>query len=172
MKTSLKTGFLVWAVILSGNVMAQENTQADNNLLHYYDRELFQWDYDFWSGLSLNYQNQNSRTVFGLKDSMKKALALYDDSYQKYRTYRAKNTWGHILFWGGYAAVLSSPFIITYGARHDSLISQETAIISLGVMGGGLLSSLIGSLLMTSGQEDIFDAIKSYNRHRIIDYTY
>ena len=58
---------LVSALTFSGNLTAQENTQIDSDLPRYYDSELFQWDYSMFGGLKLNFQNQSSVTIYGIK---------------------------------------------------------------------------------------------------------
>jgi hypothetical protein len=170
MKTVLKTGFLALAIIFSGNIMAQENTETNSNLLHYYDRELFQWDFGMFSGLTLNYQNQSSRTNYGINDSMKNALARYKDTNRQYRLYRGKTAAGNILIWGGLAAVIGGVYIPIFGDRQDYSIYGNNFKIGLGVMLGGLVSELIGSLILQSGQENIFKAVNLYNRNIISDY--
>jgi hypothetical protein len=109
--------------------------------------------------------------MFGLKESMQKALASYDDTNQKYLAYRKKTLWGNIFFWSGYAAVLSGPFILVYGPREGDNYTSGTLNATWGVMGGGLVSLLIGSFLFYAGQENIFDAVNLYNRNRIADYN-
>jgi hypothetical protein len=84
MKAFIKIGFFSLVLLFSQNLAAQESIQENNDLLNYYGTELFQWSYDSWGGLNLNYQNQSSKTVFGLKESMQKALASYNDTNQKY----------------------------------------------------------------------------------------
>jgi hypothetical protein len=162
----MKIGVFTLVLLFSQNLFAQENIQENNNLLNYYGTELFQWSYDFWGGLNLNYQNQSSKTMFGLRDSMQKALALYDDTNQKYLSYKKKTLLGNIFFWSGYAAILSGPFILAYGHNYSS----TTLNVTQGVLGGGLVSLLIGSFIFTSGQENIFDAVNLYNKNKMMEY--
>jgi hypothetical protein len=35
---------------------------------------------------------------------------------------------------------------------------------------GGLVTEIIGAVILQSGQENIFNAVNLYNRHRIDDY--
>jgi hypothetical protein len=170
MKTFIKIGFFALALLFSQNLFAQEDIQENNTLLNYYGTELFQWSYDFWGGLNLNYQNQSSKTMFGLKDSMQKALSSYNDTNQKHLSYKKKTLLGNIVFWTGYAAVLSSPFILAYGPREGDNYSQATMNATWGVLGGGLVTMLISTFIFTSGQEDIFDAVNLYNRNKITEY--
>jgi len=166
----MKIGFFSLVLLFSQNLAAQENVQENNNLLNYYGTELFQWSYDFWGGLNLNYQNQSSKTMFGLKDSMQKALTSYNDTNQKYLSYKKKTLLGNIFFWSGYAAVLSSPFILVYGSGEGGNYSSTAVNASFGVIGGGLVSMLISAFVFTSGQENIFDAVNLYNRNKIAEY--
>ena len=171
MKVFMKIGICALVLLfsqISQNLAAQENVQENNALLNYYSTELFQWSYDFWAGLSLNYQNQSSTTMFGLKESMQKALALYDDTNQKFLSYKKNTLIGNIFFWSGYTAILSSPFIWLFGPREGG--DPGTLYASLGVMGGGLVSLIVGSFVLNSAQVNIFDAVNLYNRNRIADY--
>ena len=169
MKISVKI-LPILVLFLSQNLVAQDNIQTNRDILHYYDTEFFQWNYDFWGGLTLNFQNQNSSTMFGLRDSMVRALSLYDDSYRQYRSYRSKNITGNVFFWTGFAAILASPFIFVYGPWDGDTIRTSTVNTGLGVMSGGLISLLIGSFVLNSGQVNLFDAVNIYNRNRIIDF--
>jgi hypothetical protein len=112
--------------------------------------------------------------MFGLKESMQKALASYNDTNQIFLSYKKKTLLGNIFFWSGFAAVLSSPLILAFGPREgdDFTISTTTTYVSLGLMGGGLISLIAGSFVLSSGQENIFDAVNLYNRNRIADYKY
>jgi len=172
MKTFIKIGFLTLILFFSQNLFAQESNQENNDLVNYFSTELFQWSYDFWGGMNLNYQNQSSKTMFGLKDSMQKALAFYDDTNQKFLSYKKKTLLGNIFFWSGYAALLSSPFIL-FSGTNESVDCYSTVVgASLGVFGGGLISMIIGNLMFSSAQENIFDAINLYNRNKLAEYKY
>lgn len=166
----LKSGFLVLVVLFAQNVIAQEEAPKNIDLLSYYNTELFQWSYDFWGGKSLNYQNQSSTTMAGLKDSMEKALSAYEDTNKKFLSYKNKTLVGHILFWTGYTAVLTSPFIAAYGPRDGDALTPDTFGATMGVMGGGLAVLTAGAILWDLGQEDIFDAVNLYNRTKIAEY--
>ncbi|MDR1302841.1 MAG: hypothetical protein LBK43_10295, partial [Treponema sp.] len=71
MKTVSKICFLTLAMIFSGKLVAQEIVQTNDNLLSYYDAELFQWSYSMFGGLTLNFKNQSAITTYGIKDNMK-----------------------------------------------------------------------------------------------------
>ena len=172
MKVSIKIGFFALALLFSQNLIAQENNQENNDLLKYYGTEFFQWSYDFWGGMNLNYQNQSSKTMFGLKESMQKALASYDNTNQKFLSYKKKTLLGNIFFWSGYAALLSSPFILFSGLNDDVDCYSTVVGASVGVFGGGLISMIIGNFMFSSGQENIFDAINLYNRNKLAEYKY
>jgi hypothetical protein len=116
-----------------------------------------------FGGLTLNFQNQSSITTFGLKESMKKVLIEYEDTNQQYRSYRGKTIAGNILMWGGLATL--------FAGAYAPLFSNENNLkIGLGIMLGGVVSEIIGAFVLQSGQENIFNAINLYNRHRINDY--
>jgi hypothetical protein len=169
MKTFLKINFFALVLVLSGNLMAQENEQTNNSFSHYYDTELFQWSYSMFGGLTLNFQNQSSVTMYGVKDSMKNAFFQYEDANQQYRSYRGKTIAGNILMWGGLATVLVGAYVPIFGNWEDSTYENNLKI-GLGIMLGGLVSEIIGVFVLQSGQENIFDAVNLYNRHRINGY--
>ncbi|MDR0644626.1 MAG: hypothetical protein LBG05_06920 [Treponema sp.] len=172
MKTSSKICFLALAMIFSGNLAAQEilETKTNSNLLSYYDTELFQWSYSMFGGLALNFQNQSSVTMYGIKESMKNAFIQYEDTNQRYRSYRGKTIAGNILLWGGFATVLAGAYVPIFGTSQDNNNYENTFKISIGVMLGGLVTEIIGAFILQSGQENIFDAVNLYNRYRINDY--
>jgi len=171
MSRFIKIGFLALTLVLffSQNLAAQEDVQENKSLLNFYSTELFQWSYDFWGGLYLNYQNQSSRTIFGLRESMQKPFTLYDDTKQKFQSYKTKTLLGNIFFWSGYAVILSSPFILAYGDSGNDYYSLAVDV-TLGALGSGIIFILIGNLLFTSGQENIFDAVNLYNKNKLAEY--
>jgi len=85
--------------------------------------------------------------------------------------YRWKNISGNIFLWGGFATVVG-------GALHLSLQDANSRDFnrnvqtSFGLMLGGLFVEIIGSFILTSGQENIFNAVRLYNRNRIEDYAF
>lgn len=164
-KNFLKICFLASALAFSGTLAAQEIEKTDNRFLSYYDTELFQWSYSLFGGLTLNFQNQSSLTSFGmLKDTMKNALFQYEDVDKKYRSYRNRTIASHTLIWTGFAAIMAGPALGNWKAGSDS------TRIGIGVTLGGLVAELIGIVLFHSGQENIFDAVNLYNRHKIRDH--
>jgi len=169
MNRFLKICFFMLAVIFSGNLLAQESIQANNNLLNYYNAELFHWSYNMLGGLSLNLYNQSSSTLFGINNSMKEALQSYPDSSQEYNTYKRKNTTGNILMWGGLAIILGGAFIPAIGIN-DSDNFDRYLQAYLGVTIGGAVTTLVGSFFLSSGQENLFYAVNNFNRAKIGDY--
>jgi len=167
MKIALKTGFLMLAVILSGNLMAQESAQANSNLSDYYNTELFHWSYNMIGGLSLNLYNQSSSTMFGINKSMIDALKLYPDSAQEYDSYRRNNLTGNLLLWGGVAAVLGGAFIPIFGNSDNLDLNLK---IYAGLSIGGAISTIVGSFFLSSGQENLFYAVNNFNRAKIREY--
>jgi len=167
MKVFMKVGFLALVLLFSHNLVAQENTQENNDFLNYYNTELFHWSYSIRGDLNLN--NQSSTTFFGINKSMQNALALYDDTYQKSISYKKKTLFGNIFLWTGCVAILASQFI-----QIPDLISPRSTTIytytSYGFLGGGLLSAIVGGSIIASGQKNIFDAVDLYNRNKIAEY--
>jgi hypothetical protein len=161
--------FVTAAIVFSGNLTAQETAQTNNNLSFYYDAELFQWSYSAFGGLTLNFKNQSSLTTFGIKDAMKNVLGNYEDTNQRYRSYRDKTIAGNILVWSGLATVLAGAYMPLFG-KWDWAAYENNARIGLGIALGGLVTEIIGVYVLQSGQEKIFDAVSLYNRHRIEEY--
>jgi hypothetical protein len=170
MKMFSKICFLILAMIFSGKLAAQEIAETNSNLVSYYNTELFQWSYSMFGGLALNFQNQSSITVFGIKDNMKNAFMHYEDTNQRYRSYRGKVIAGNILMWGGLAAVLAGACVPISENWQDNNNYENNLKIGLGVMLGGLVTEITGAFVLQSGQENIFDAVNLYNRRRISDY--
>ncbi|MDR1301249.1 MAG: hypothetical protein LBK43_02120, partial [Treponema sp.] len=137
--------------------------------LSYYDAELFQWSYSMFGGLTLNFKNQSAITTYGIKDNMKDAFIHYEDTNQQYRSYRSKTIAGNILVWGGLATVLTGVYVPIFGDRQNNTYENNFKI-GMGVMLGGLITEIIGAVILQSGQENIFNAVHSYNRHKINDY--
>jgi hypothetical protein len=169
MKIFSKICFLVLVVGFSGKLTAQETAQPSSDLQPCYDRDLFQWSYSMFSGLTLNFQNQSSVTMYGIKESMKKALAQYEDANQQYRSYRNKTIAGNILVWTGFAAAISGAFVPICWDSNDNAYDNNSRI-GIGVALGGLVTEIIGAFVLQSGQENIFDAVNLYNRHKIDSY--
>jgi hypothetical protein len=169
MKVFSKIYFFAFVMIFSGKLVAQEIIQPNNNLSSYYDAELFQWSYSMFGGLTLNYKNQSSITMYGIKDTMKNALIQYEDANQQYRSYRGKTIAGSILAWGGLATVLAGAYMPILGDWQDKTYENNLKI-GLGVMLGGLVTEIIGVFILQSGQENIFNAVNLYNHHKIDDY--
>jgi uncharacterized membrane protein len=170
MKLVLKIGFLALAISFSNKLVAQETAQTNNDLLHYYDTELFQWSYNMFGGLTLNFQNQSSVTTYGIKEPMKNAIIQYEDTNQQYRSYRGKTIAGNILLWGGLTTVLVGAYMPIFGDWQNYNTYENNFKTSLGIMLGGLVTEIIGVFILQSGQENIFNAVNLYNRHRIDDY--
>jgi hypothetical protein len=161
--------FLSLILFLPVNLAAEEQLyeQKYNNLLQYYDTTLFQWDYNMFNGLTLNFQNQNSVVMYGIKNSMKTALLQYEDTSQQYNIYQKKTIAGNILMWGGMGAIISGICVPSPWDRWDNDINMN---IAFGLILGGAISEIIGVFVLQSGQENIFDAVNLYNRRKISDY--
>ena len=164
MKALLRIGFLAAAIFFSGTLMAQENTQANSDLLNIYDTELFSWSYTTFGGLSLNLYNQSSSTVFGIGKTMQNALELFPDSSQEYDSYRRKNITGNVLTWGGLAVMLAGAFVPIMG---DDDTFDTRMIIFSSAMGVGVISVIVGSFISSSALENLFYAVSNYNRNKM-----
>jgi len=169
MKTIFKITVFALAINFCGSLTAQENMEIDNNLGHYYDSELFNWSYSMFGGVSLNYLNQSSSTIYGIHTSMRNALLSYSDSGQEYKSYKWKNLTGNILMWGGVVMAISA-FIPLYTDTNDNNISELNRNISLSLSFGGLVTTFTGIFFNASGQKNIFNAVTMFNRQKIMEY--
>jgi hypothetical protein len=120
-----------------------------------------------WGGMTLNFQNQSVVPIYGIKEPMKRALLQYEDTSQQYQAYRGKNTAGNILMRGGLTAVVVGLFL-PIDWRDETYTNNYEA--AAGLMIGGSVSEIIGLFVLQSGQENIFNAVTMYNRHRIREY--
>ncbi|MDR2601620.1 MAG: hypothetical protein LBC53_04115 [Spirochaetaceae bacterium] len=154
-------------MIFSGKLAAQETIQTNDNLAFYYDAELFQWNYGFFEGLTLNFKNQSSNPMFGINTRMKNALVQYEDSNQQYRVYHGKNIAGNILMWSGFTATVTGMYMPLF---LDLDYSEKNLKIVLGTVLGGFVTELVGIVILHSGNENIFNAVNVYNRNKIKDY--
>jgi hypothetical protein len=167
MKNFLKISFLASALVFSGTLAAQEFEKSHSDFLFHYDTELFQWSYSSFGGLALSFQNQSSLTSFGmLKEPMKNALLQYEDVNKKYRAFKGKALAGRVLMLTGLAAILAGAYIPILGSWRDGSLDNNLRI-GLGVGLGGLVTGIIGTVIFNAGQENIFDAVNIYNRHKI-----
>ncbi|MDR2491605.1 MAG: hypothetical protein LBD20_09420 [Spirochaetaceae bacterium] len=162
--------FIVTTLIFSAHLAAQHEEKS-SAIIRYYDTELFQWNFGFFNGLTLNYKNQNSIPAFGIKSSMKKALSQYQDTEKLYRSYRVKTGVGQFLIWTGVSALLVGAYLPMFLYHDDYAAYEENYKLPLYLMGGGLLAEIIGSFITISGQETIFNAVNTYNRHKIAEYN-
>ena len=165
-KTKLTALFLIACLAIPQSLFAQDNSLSFE---HIYDSELFQWNYNMFGGLILNYQNQTSGIFFGLNNhNMREALLSYPDSAREYKAYRTKNIWGNGLLWGGLALSMIASLVPLFAITPDSSLDDDARMwrISLGVSVTGLVAAIAGAIAHSSGQESIFTAVNMHNRNR------
>lgn len=167
----MKKTFCVAAVLLAG-VSQLVIAQGSNPLVSYYDSELFQFSYNMFGGLTLNYRNQASSTQFGIPQNMKTVLHTYPDSKAYIESYSKLNLAGNILLWGGLAAALVGAYYPLFAMDLDGTTEDwDTQYkISLGFAVGGLVSSLVGAFLYPASFEKLCQGVNAYNRHKITEY--
>ena len=167
MRMYLKVAAVLLGLFIVQNLAAQENTDAETNadLVNYYNAELFHWNYNWFAGMRLSFQNQNTSTQFGISKNMVEALKLYPDTNEYYQSYRKKNITGNIFLWSGFAIAIGSAFTMPFITE-----TEETIPIFMGLSFGGLVMELIGIFILPSAQENLFNAINSYNRHKMSEY--
>ena len=168
MKNAFILLVLVLLLVFVQNTDAQETGHGNINFQQFYDSEMFQWNFNMFGGLTLNYQNQNSSITFGINQAMKNALLQFPDSAQAYNSYRKKNTVGNILIYGGVAIILSAYIPLYNQILNDNPIDTLNRNIgwAIGLSSGGAISTLIGSFVYSSGQEDLFSAVNMFNRNK------
>jgi len=172
MKVMFKVFTLVFVLLFSQNLFAEDDKQVDEDhkqvdteILQYYDSEFFQWNYNIWNGITLNFKEQSSTIFFGIPDVMKNAFSLYEDSSIEYNNYYDKMITGNILTFTGLGAALGG---LTYSMISFDNLRNYTAgwIIFL----GGALIELAGVIIRDDSIENLFNAVKLYNRHMINSY--
>jgi hypothetical protein len=154
--------------IFSQNIIAQENISPNNNLLQYYNNELFKWSYDAIGGFKLTYQDQVSSLSFGINKNMAEALKLYPDTAEYYESYHKKNVAGNVLLWSGFGIAIGSIISMPIILNEDTFAAGYPII--MGVSLGGLAIELIGSFILPSGYESLANSVKLFNRHKIEEY--
>jgi hypothetical protein len=161
--------FLAAAFMVSPQLMAEDEgqTTGTGGLLRYFDQELFQWNSNIFSGITLNFQNQSSTVLFGVNNTMKEAFARYPDVHKEYESYRKKTLSGNILMWGGFTAALGGAIMPVFSTEDNF---ERDLKIALCVMLGGLVIELTGAAIISSGQANIYHAVNRYNRNRIRDF--
>ncbi|MDR0527629.1 MAG: hypothetical protein LBG79_07445 [Spirochaetaceae bacterium] len=146
----------------------QENKQPEVDTQKKY--ELFQWDFKFFGGLILSFKDESAIISYGITDSMKEAIMSYKNSSAAYKSYEKKKIAGNIMLWGGMAMICSVLFMPLYSERgiNDAVFDNSTKIAA-GLVCGGFVMEFIGALLSSSSQENLFNAVKLYNRHKLYD---
>jgi len=165
MKMYFKVVSLLLGLFVVQNLAAQQSTDMEINsdLVNHYNYELFHWDYNWFTGLRLNFQNQSS-SLLNLNKNMANALKLYPDSNEYYQSYRKISIMGNIFLWGGFAIAMGGAVLMPIFP--DGYSNQ----VIWGVALGGIAIELIGAFIMPTAYEKLFYAVRSYNQHRISEY--
>jgi len=146
----------------------QNLEQPPTYFTQFYDTEMFQWNRNFFGGLTLNYQNQNKRIFWGVNSTMENALLRYPDSGEAYNTYKRLNTTGSYMIIGG-AGVMTFgyfyPFLKSGYYYYDYDLYLRNMEIAAGIIGTGLIIEIIGLLMKSAGRENLFHAVNMYNRN-------
>lgn len=168
MKNLRMTLISVFILLTAQILVAQENGSTDEpiSFLQLYDTELFQWNYDMSSGLTLNYQNQSSGIAFGINNAMRDALLGFPDSGEEYKLFRRKNITGTALIYGGLAMILAAAFIPLITISDNAEVELRDLRLTFGFLCGGSLSAITGSFVLTSGHRNLFNAVNTFNRNK------
>ncbi len=157
------------------------HAQANIDLLAYYDMQTIRIGYQSFEGLVLTYQNETYTTSMGLARNMKEVLGRYEDTKRLVDSYSAKNLAGTILlssgvgFTVGAATVPLVTFATISGSPNYATASKAEALTAAyawtAVLAGvGLLSEVVGAVILPSSFQDLAQGVNTYNRHRIEEF--
>jgi hypothetical protein len=151
---------------------AQENTQPENDLIGYYENELFHWEGGPLGMMLLKYQDKTAVSVFDMPAVMRDALRQYPESSRQYDMYRQKNIAGSVVIWTGAAAVIGGLLMSAININEDQEVRDRNMNISLNVTLAGLVTELIGQFIIHGGsRKNLFNAVNIYNRNKINEYN-
>lgn len=147
-------------------------SQDKNDLLNYYDNELIKININSGAGLLLSIDGTTSTLGLGISPVIEKALSSFPDSKSLFQSYKIDDLNGNVLLWGGLAICLGGSLYASYIVDTNQNIAFESPeiYISMSCMVGGLLTELIGAMIMNKGTEDLINAINSYNRNKIKEF--
>jgi hypothetical protein len=168
MKMKMKT---MAALLLSASIaLCGEDAKDAKELLGFYDTELIKVNYQTMGGLALSYKGQSTATMMGISGEFQRILGEYEDSGRLMRSYRTKNLAGNILMFGGAAASLCAAYypLLANDSINDWSYSDFRASIYISI--GGLIASLVGSFILPSGYQDLFNSVNSYNRNKLAEF--
>lgn len=156
-------------LLVSQNTNAQEieNDKTDENLifLQFYNNEMFNWNFNKFGGLTLNYGNDNWKySTFGVNinnERIKNALLEYPDSAEAYNSFRKNKITGNIVYWSGIVLMLGS-LIPVFTIENNEL---STGLYT-GMLVGGLTTSIVGIFQFNSAQSNLFNSVNMFNKNK------
>ena len=165
MQKTFKTLTVIIAFFLAPNLFAQEFSFENEqmNLAQFYDSELIKWDYGYFGGLKLSFQNKISGTFLGVNAMIRNELLKYPDTYNEYKTYRGQRIAGNILLWSGISLIILNGFLAQNRAP-DELYEPWFAAF-------GIQLVFSSPVLFILAKKNLFDSVNLYNRHKINEYN-
>jgi len=155
--------------VISCNFIFADDT---DKLLSYYDTELIKIGFQANSGLSLTHKGQVTGVQWGVGGMFEEALLSYPSSKSLFESYKGKNLASNILTWGGFGLSLTSAIIPLMGMSETSTPSDFLGDykLAVGMYLSGIISMIIGGVLMPQSFEDITMSANAYNREKMADY--
>lgn len=161
-----------FSFLLINTIQAEES----GSLLSFYDAEMIKINFNTFGGISFNYQGKNYSPYYGLDSNFMQMLAKDQEVKQYMDSYATQNAVGHVLYWGGFIAMIASPAIIFAVTSRDIYYGSSNAFsnyfltYSLAVA-GSCAASIIGGIMITGSIEKATNGINLYNRNRIKEYN-
>lgn len=144
--------------------------QEKNDFLSYYDSELMKINYQTLSGLTITYQGYTSTTTMGVSEIIKNNLCKYKVSTELFEKYEDKNELGNIMLWGGLGlTTLASicPAFFCDSSGDTCSFVRATCVCSWVT---GIFSTITGSFLISTSQNELVDSVNYFNRKKVINY--
>lgn len=136
----------------------------------FWDAKIVKVNYEFFGGMTLNYQGQDYPIFSGLKPYLAdilKADPLVKPLIQGYQTKQAVSSG---LFWGGLVSAIGGIVVIGLPASYTGHNGEQ--ITGVGITGiilaaAGDVSMLSSPFVTVSSYEDIFEGVNIYNRDQM-----
>jgi hypothetical protein len=117
-----------------------------------------------FTGIVLSFQDEVSKISWGIKPEFSKLLKQSEESKIYYDKYKAKNSLGNILEWGGFGTIIAADlYMFSVVDENYMFTSDEQAYTTLGMCGVGLTIEIIGAILVQGSFRDILKAVNRYN---------
>ncbi len=165
-----KLPLVLYLIMLVPFCIAEENnTSGNNELVNYYESELFQFDYTMFGGMTLNYKNKSFSFQFGIPENLKDILSTYPDSKEYIDSYSKLNPIGNILLYSGIIIIsLTEAFSSSEYIRVYNIPNYE--YIVGGIYISCLFSIISGEVIVQISLDKFFQGINTFNRNKMSEY--